>query len=68
MSRFAFAACFAGATCVSGMDAGLLWSRNCWPDGIVEFGESFCLCGGLGQFQAMYLMSLAMAHAGRSGK
>jgi 2,3-bisphosphoglycerate-independent phosphoglycerate mutase len=46
----------------------LLWSRNCRPDGIVEFGESFCLRGGLGQFQAMYLMSLAMAHAGRLGK
>jgi 2,3-bisphosphoglycerate-independent phosphoglycerate mutase len=46
----------------------ILWSRNCRPDGIVEFGESFCLRGGLGQFRAMYLMSLAMAHAGRLGK
>jgi 2,3-bisphosphoglycerate-independent phosphoglycerate mutase len=46
----------------------LLWSRNCRPDGIVEFGESFCLRGGLGHFQAKYLMSLAMAHAGRLGK
>jgi 2,3-bisphosphoglycerate-independent phosphoglycerate mutase len=34
----------------------LLWSRTC------------CLRGGLGQFQAMYLMSLALAHAGRLGK
>jgi 2,3-bisphosphoglycerate-independent phosphoglycerate mutase len=46
----------------------LLWSRSCRPDGIVEFGESFCLRGGLGQFQAMYLLPLAMAHAGRLGK
>jgi 2,3-bisphosphoglycerate-independent phosphoglycerate mutase len=46
----------------------LLWARTCRPDGIVEFGESYCLRGGLGQFQAMYLMPLAMAHAGRLGK
>jgi 2,3-bisphosphoglycerate-independent phosphoglycerate mutase len=46
----------------------LLWSQTCRPDGMVEFGESFCLGGGLGQFPAMYLMSLAMAHAGRLGK
>jgi 2,3-bisphosphoglycerate-independent phosphoglycerate mutase len=46
----------------------LLWSRSCRPDGVVEFGESFCLRGGLGQFQAMYLMPLALAHAGRLGK
>jgi 2,3-bisphosphoglycerate-independent phosphoglycerate mutase len=37
-------------------------------DGVVEFGESFCLRGGLGQVKAKYLMSLAMAHAGRLGK
>jgi len=46
----------------------LLWARSCRPDGVVEFGESYCLRGGLGQFPAMYLMSLAMAHAGRLGK
>jgi 2,3-bisphosphoglycerate-independent phosphoglycerate mutase len=46
----------------------LLWSRRCRPDGVVEFGESFCLRGGLGQFPAMYLMPLALAHAGRLGK
>jgi 2,3-bisphosphoglycerate-independent phosphoglycerate mutase len=46
----------------------LLWSRTCRPDGVVEFGESFCLRGGLGQFQAMYLLPLALAHAGRLGK
>jgi 2,3-bisphosphoglycerate-independent phosphoglycerate mutase len=46
----------------------LLWSKSCRPDGVVEFGETYCLRGGLGQFQAKYLMSLAMAHAGRLGK
>jgi 2,3-bisphosphoglycerate-independent phosphoglycerate mutase len=46
----------------------LLWSRTCRPDAVVEFGESYCLRGGLGQFEAKYLMSLAMAHAGRLGK
>ena len=37
-------------------------------DSVTEFGESGCLRGGLGQFQAMHLMLLAMAHAGRLGK
>jgi 2,3-bisphosphoglycerate-independent phosphoglycerate mutase len=46
----------------------LLWSRTCRPDAVVEFGETYCLRGGLGQFQAMYLMPLALAHAGRLGK
>jgi 2,3-bisphosphoglycerate-independent phosphoglycerate mutase len=46
----------------------LLWAPTCRPDGVVEFGESYCLRGGLGQFQAIYLMPLAMAHARRLGK
>jgi 2,3-bisphosphoglycerate-independent phosphoglycerate mutase len=46
----------------------LLWSPTCRPDPVIEFGESYCLRGGLGQFQAMYLMPLALAHAGRLGK
>src|SRR5438105_1277719 len=46
----------------------LLWSKTCRPDPVTEFGESYCLRGGLGQFQAMYLLPLAMAHAGRLGK
>jgi 2,3-bisphosphoglycerate-independent phosphoglycerate mutase len=46
----------------------LLVSRNARPDRVTEFGEEACLRGGLGQFQAKYLMSLAMAHAGRLGK
>jgi 2,3-bisphosphoglycerate-independent phosphoglycerate mutase len=46
----------------------LLLADTCRPDPVVEFGESYCLRGGLGQFQAMYLMPLALAHAGRLGK
>ena len=46
----------------------VLWAKTVRPDGVVEFGESFCLRGGLGQVEAKYLMSLAMAHAGRLGK
>jgi 2,3-bisphosphoglycerate-independent phosphoglycerate mutase len=46
----------------------LLLADSCRPDPVVEFGESYCLRGGLGQFQAMYLMPMALAHAGRLGK
>lgn len=46
----------------------LLCARTCRPDPVTEFGESYCLRGGLGQFQAMYLLPLALAHAGRLGK
>ncbi len=47
----------------------LLWAPgSCRSDGLSEFGESTCRIGGLGQFQAMYLMPLALAHAGRLGK
>jgi 2,3-bisphosphoglycerate-independent phosphoglycerate mutase len=46
----------------------LLWSPTCRPDPVTEFGESYCLRGGLGQFQAKYLLPLALAHAGRLGK
>lgn len=46
----------------------LLWAKTCRPDAVVEFGESYCLRGGLGQFEAKYLMTMAMAHAGRLGK
>ncbi len=41
---------------------------TCRTDGLTEFGESACLRGGLGQFEAKHLMLLAMAHAGRFGK
>lgn len=46
----------------------LLWAQTCRPDGVVEFGENACRRGGLGQFKAKYLMSLAMAHAGKLSK
>ncbi|MGL4594846.1 MAG: 2,3-bisphosphoglycerate-independent phosphoglycerate mutase, partial [Thermoguttaceae bacterium] len=38
------------------------------PDACEKYGEKFACCGGLGHFEAMYLMPLAMAHAGRLGK
>lgn len=46
----------------------LLWAKTCRPDPVSEFGESQCLRGGLGQFEAKFLMLLALAHAGRLGK
>ncbi len=46
----------------------VLVARSCRTDSVTEFGESQCLRGGLGQVPAMYLMTLAMAHAGRLGK
>jgi 2,3-bisphosphoglycerate-independent phosphoglycerate mutase len=46
----------------------LLWASSCRPDPVTEFGETYCLRGGLGQFQAKYLLPLALAHAGRLGK
>jgi 2,3-bisphosphoglycerate-independent phosphoglycerate mutase len=46
----------------------VLWAKTCRPDQVTEFGETQCLRGGFGQFQAMYLLPLALAHAGRLGK
>ncbi len=46
----------------------VLCAKTARPDGVVEFGEASCLRGGLGQVEAKYLMSLAMAHAGRLAK
>jgi 2,3-bisphosphoglycerate-independent phosphoglycerate mutase len=46
----------------------VLVSKTARTDAVSEFSEGACLRGGLGQFQAMSLMSLAMAHAGRLGK
>ena len=46
----------------------LLVAKTCRPDAVTEFGETQCLRGGLGQIEAKYLMTLAMAHAGRLGK
>jgi 2,3-bisphosphoglycerate-independent phosphoglycerate mutase len=46
----------------------LLVSKFCRTDGCQKFGEAECLRGGLGQFEAKYLMTLALANAGRLGK
>lgn len=46
----------------------VLSAKTVRPDGAVEFGEDSCLRGGLGHVEAKYLMSLAMAHAGRLAK
>ena len=46
----------------------VLCAKNCRPDPVTEFGESYCLRGGLGQFKAKYLLPIALAHAGRLGK
>lgn len=46
----------------------LLAAESCRFDGSTKFGESQCRQGGLGQFEAKYLMGLALAHAGRLEK
>lgn len=46
----------------------LLAADSCRFDGATKFGESACRQGGLGQFEAKYLMLMAMAHAGRLEK
>ncbi len=46
----------------------LLVSDCCRPDGHHEFSEKACIRGGLGQFEAKHLMTLALANAGRLAK
>jgi len=46
----------------------LLSAENARFDACQSFGEAECIQGGLGQFEAKYLMSMAMAHAGRLEK
>ncbi len=46
----------------------LIAGQNVRTDACQTFGETECLKGGLGQFQAMYLMPLLLAHADRLGK
>jgi 2,3-bisphosphoglycerate-independent phosphoglycerate mutase len=46
----------------------LLVADSCRYDGATAFSESACRQGGLGHFEAKYLMLLAMAHAGRLSK
>ncbi|HJT34082.1 MAG TPA: 2,3-bisphosphoglycerate-independent phosphoglycerate mutase [Pirellulales bacterium] len=46
----------------------LLWSACCRSDDCQSFSERESVHGGLGQFEAKYLMPLALANAGRLGK
>ena len=46
----------------------LLASDTCRPDEVKQFGERDCLRGGLGRFEAKYLLPLALAHAQRLQK
>jgi 2,3-bisphosphoglycerate-independent phosphoglycerate mutase len=46
----------------------LLVSDCCRPDGHTTFGENTAIPGGLGQFEAKYMMTLALANAGRLAK
>ncbi len=46
----------------------LLVADLCRPDACRSFGETAALGGGLGHFEAIHLMPLALAHAGRLGK
>jgi 2,3-bisphosphoglycerate-independent phosphoglycerate mutase len=46
----------------------LLWAKFCRTDACEKFGESDCLRGGLGQFEAKNLMTLALANARRLNK
>ena len=41
---------------------------NCRTDACQKYGETEALTGGLGHFEAIYLMPLALAHADRLGK
>jgi 2,3-bisphosphoglycerate-independent phosphoglycerate mutase len=46
----------------------ILASKYCRTDAVTKFGERDCLHGGLAQFEAKHLMTLALANAGRLGK
>jgi 2,3-bisphosphoglycerate-independent phosphoglycerate mutase len=46
----------------------LLVSDCCRPDPHSSFNETTAITGGLGQFEAQYLMALALSNAGRMGK
>jgi 2,3-bisphosphoglycerate-independent phosphoglycerate mutase len=46
----------------------LIVSDCCRTDACQAFSETESVRGGLGQFEAKYLMSLALANAGRLGK
>jgi len=46
----------------------LLVAKNYRPDFVTTFGERTYLGGGLGRMQMKYLMSIALAHAGKLEK
>ena len=46
----------------------LLAAKTCRCDAAQTFGETECLTGGLGIFEAKYLITLALAHARRLQK
>ncbi len=46
----------------------LLAAKTCRRDRAQSFGETECLIGGLGQFEAKHLLTLALAHAQRLQK
>ena len=46
----------------------LLAADLCRTDACTEFSERAAVCGGLGHFEALYIMPLALAHADRLGK
>ncbi|MCX7635152.1 MAG: 2,3-bisphosphoglycerate-independent phosphoglycerate mutase [Syntrophales bacterium] len=46
----------------------LLYAKTCRPDRVVTFSERDCIFGGLGRMPMVYLMGLALAHAGRLEK
>jgi 2,3-bisphosphoglycerate-independent phosphoglycerate mutase len=46
----------------------VLAARFCRTDGCTAFGESDAVRGGLGIFEAKYLMPLALANADRLAK
>jgi 2,3-bisphosphoglycerate-independent phosphoglycerate mutase len=46
----------------------LLVADLCRTDACEAFGETEANCGGLGHFEAVYLMPLVLAHANRLGK
>jgi 2,3-bisphosphoglycerate-independent phosphoglycerate mutase len=46
----------------------LLVADTCRTDACQSFGETQALGGALGHFEAVYLMPLALSHAGRLGK
>lgn len=46
----------------------LVTGDNVRPDACMTFGETECLRGGLGMFEAIYLMPILLGHAGRLAK